>query len=297
MHRIGMQTRKKSRVRLKNVTQGPVLGVGGFGTVYSGVYKDTSYAMKVEPIYEKDTHESLAVPQWREIEFAKTMHRLYPDHFMQFYDVCIVHPCTHKQTYKAGHFKNVSKSSYCMQTLWSVVTPGLPSVPYYDLVIQIVYIIYLMQKEGYYHNDLTMQNIGYVTTTKKSLTIFGHVIPTHGYLIQAIDYGKALHAKYELTDKEQHNLATKNDLFWFLSFKENLFTTSLRPYVKKHIEKYLPKTPVGPTYKTYFSEILSICLFGDQTKITYLIPRATILYMIKHIHSPRDVLMYLLKHK
>jgi len=292
-----MQTRKKSRVGLKNVIQGPVLGVGGFGTVYSAVYKDTSYAMKVEPIYEKDTHESLAVPQWREIEFAKTMHRLYPDHFMQFYDVRIVHPCTHKQTYKVGHFKNVSKSSYCMQTLWSVVTPGLPSAPYIDLVIQIVYIIYLMQKEGYYHNDLTMQNIGYVTTRKKSLTILGHVVPTHGFLLQAIDYGKALHAKYELTDKERHNLATKNDLFWFLSFKENLFTTSLRSYVKKQIEKYLPKDPIGPTYKTYFSEILSICLFGDQTKITYLIPRATILYMIKHIHTPRDVLEYLLKHK
>jgi hypothetical protein len=146
-----------------------------------------------------------------------------------------------------------------------------------------------------------MQNIGYVTTTKKSLTILGHVVPTHGYLIQAIDYGKALHAKYELTDKEQHNLATKNDLFWFLSFKENLFTTSvrktLRPHVKKHIEKYLPREPVGPTYTTYFIEILAICLIGDQTKITYLIPRTTILYMIKHIHSPRDVLMYLLKHK
>lgn len=42
--------------------------------------------MKIQQIMPKDVKESLATNMWREIYFAQTIAKKYPDHFMQLYD-------------------------------------------------------------------------------------------------------------------------------------------------------------------------------------------------------------------
>ena len=57
-----------------------------------------------------------------------------------------------------------------------------------SLFIQVVYIAHLMNKEGYFHRDFHPKNIGIVYTTDEFINILGNNIPTHGFLLQAIDY-------------------------------------------------------------------------------------------------------------
>jgi hypothetical protein len=102
---------------------------------------------------------------------------------MQLYDHKIDDSCKHEQSWKDFDFelkdlpknqqiyhKKLSASPFCSIKLWSYVDTTLhellnswktfDSKMYYDLLIQIVYVIYLINKEGYVHNDFHGRNIG-----------------------------------------------------------------------------------------------------------------------------------------
>jgi len=53
------------------------------------------YALKIENIFEKDTVKSLASPVWRKNDFAETLSKLYPNHFMTLYGYKIGDKCEH----------------------------------------------------------------------------------------------------------------------------------------------------------------------------------------------------------
>ena len=64
------------------------------------------------------------------------------------------------------------------------------------------YIIYLLHKDGYTHNDMHLGNIGVTFTKKKSIKIFEKNIPTFGIILQLIDYGDVKHNKFNLSSKK-----------------------------------------------------------------------------------------------
>ena len=62
------------------------------------------------------------------------------------------------------------------------------------MIIQLLYINYLIQSEGFVHGDFHYGNIGVINVNKnKKVKIFDKMIPTFGNQFVAIDYGGVLH--------------------------------------------------------------------------------------------------------
>jgi hypothetical protein len=204
----------------------------------------------------------------------------------------------------------------------------------YDIYIQLVNINYLIWKEGYKHSDLHFENVGYVLTNKQMINILGHKIPTHGYMFKAIDFGSVLHPKYPIW--QPYNELT-NDLVRTLSifsinlykgFKYTTIQLNGKPWnwynewninriaITKDelvdLEKYLPTQLIGIKhgFKSIINEMLFKLIYYEKwqrrvlndesivgVKPDYLMPLDTILYIIKHIYEPKQVLIYLIKNR
>ena len=52
---------------------------GGQGSIYKIKYKNIIYALKIEKILENEIKKNYKSIYWREIEFAQTMNKKYPE--------------------------------------------------------------------------------------------------------------------------------------------------------------------------------------------------------------------------
>jgi hypothetical protein len=184
---------------------------GGQGSIYKIKYKHKMYALKIEKVLETEIKKNYASVYWREIEFAKTMNNKYPDLFMTLYDYDIIQDCNFKldNPYNIEQINNMNKSVFCSRKIYEYIDVTLDKIinklklrELYSIIIQLSYIIYTMNKNGYTHNDLHIYNIGVIKTSKKYITIFGYKIPTYGRIIKLLDYGSVLHKKYKLSKSE-----------------------------------------------------------------------------------------------
>ena len=220
-------------ISLNNINIIKTIGKGMHGTVYLvSDNNNNNYAMKIEPIFEKDIKQSLSSPIWREIEFCNTMNSKYPNHFIILYDHKIDNKCNHIQRFdfkmellpkaQQTYYIKLFASKFCSVKLFSLIDMTLDQLfnswktfnkkVFYNLCIQYVYVIYLMKKEGYLHRDFHTKNTGVIKTTKKYITIFDKNIKTYGYLVQAIDFGLVINKKYKLKNYEKNSLKYSNDL-------------------------------------------------------------------------------------
>jgi hypothetical protein len=137
-------------------------------------------------------------------------------------------------------YKNIQKkyidllnSGYCLMLLYTYVDftleqkiEELSTEQLYSCIIQIVYIICIIRKEGFIHYDFGPSNVGLRKTTKKYIEILGNKISTFGYICVALDYGKIYSEKFIYTpeeEKEHENMdAQPTDTFSlrFISFQE-----------------------------------------------------------------------------
>ena len=233
-----------------------------------------------------------------------------------------------------NYYTKLKKSPYCSVKLWSIIDDTLLKllIPklmiskkvLYDLFIQIVYIVFLMNNAGYVHNDFHVGNIGYVKTDKKTVNILGYNILTHGYLIKAIDYGLVLHDKYTLSKDERINYENAYDLLMvFYMFSIEPKTEKIAGKVwdwcnewskpikilkkeKKELEKYLPEGKkfnkdnydfiIDKLYKLIEWKKWQHHILGDNTihglEPSYLIPLNDMLFLIKNIYNPKKILEY-----
>ena len=324
------------------------LGTGMHGTVYLVKNKKNQkeYAMKVEQIMERDMKQSSTSPVWREINFAKTMATKYPNQFMKIYYyenkkcsyVHILPPekCDSMAANEKKYYEELFASPYCSIKLTSIVDEMLHNIIYklddkriiLDLFIQVVYICYLIHKYGYYHRDLHPKNIGVIYTKNKNKTIkiLDRKIPTHGYLLSAIDYGMAIHSKYELEPWEADALKYGNDLynnFYKIVFKIML-KNMIEQYPDKNInelvpiadddaqilEPYLKNIMVDNTEYVkkqyeYFQELLYKIVFFDKfqeqmginekVELFEFIPITSVKYIVKHFHNLEKILKHLME--
>ena len=327
-----------------------VLGRGMNGTIYLVKDKNNNkYAMKIQHIMPSNIEKSLKHQTWRENEFALVMNKKYPKQFMKLYDYKIDNKCNHKQSWEGFPFKmkDLSKaeqlyytklfaSPYCFIKLWSLIDltihdllnswKSFNSKMYYDILIQSINIIYLINKDGYFHNDFHTRNIGLVKTKDKYINILGSKIETHGYIVQALDFELVLHKKYILKSTEKASLKNNNDIYsiiylWLWDFAD------LKHYYKNQkIEEYkfidIPKEdrPLLEIYldglnltkynKEFLLQILYKIIFYEKYEKIILgnkfeksipprlyVPMNVILYMVKHIYEPENILRYLLKNK
>jgi len=314
---------------------------GMMGTIYLATNNNGhKYAYKIGKILPKEVKKSFKSEYWRENDFAENLANKYPDQFMQLYDSKIEKNCTHTQNFSGFNFtmnnlpkaqqtyyKKLEKSPYCSVKLWSLVDGDLKNLlsknkfspkEFYDIYIQIVYIVYLINKYGYFHNDFHPGNIGYVKTNKKTIDILGYKIPTHGYLIKAIDFGLVLHNKYPMSKSWREKYENDNDLFTVINLLsinlenknfikingkkvtwEKWWNTDIKitKKEKNKLKKYLPNHKLNKDNTNFFYKKLFKLLYNKDITLPYLIPLNKILYVIKNIYQPKKVLLYLIKNK
>lgn len=281
----------KKRITFGDVKQKKLLGKGGYGMVYLAKDdKNNKYAIKIEKILEQDNNGTFQSKALREIDFARTMFEKYPNHFLKLYDWEIESNCKHMHEYEEEiksnenledydkHRKELENSKYCFRRLYSFINTDFEKYlskqetidkdEFYDFFIQIVYVIYIMKKEGYVHSDFHFGNIGMVKTKLATIDIFGKSVPTHGFLIQAIDYGNVLHKKYGkyLTEQENKMVSTGfNDIHYILS---GLF--SFREFAKKYRQKLKNKNIINITGFNVFAWGFDISKYDRESLNIYL---------------------------
>jgi hypothetical protein len=314
------------------------LGYGMHGTVY--LVKDNDgneYAMKVEQILEKDLQENFKSPVFREIDFANVMSTKYPQQFMKIYKYenkrCdYVHELSPDKwksldEHATSYYRELFASPYCSIKITTIINEMLHNIIYkmtdkniiYDLFVQVVYIAYLINKEGYYHRDLHPKNIGVIYTDEEFIRIYNKNIPTHGYILQAIDYGMVLHGKYDLNDVEYDQLTHDNDLYqniYKIIFKimlknlvdKQIDINQIVPISKKHkkkIKKIIYKFKSNKDTYTYFEELLYKILFfdkfqeqlgiDDKVELFNFLSIKDVKYIFKHYNNLEKILTYLMK--
>jgi serine/threonine protein kinase len=169
-----------------------VLGKGLFATTYLVKKDGKRFALKVQK-YSDFNKENIKT----ELEFADVAKK-HPDQFM----VLMEHSFTEKCHEKVGlDFKDNSKeitkhkkSNLCVNLLYTLKDGTVNNIQLNieqmnSFIIQMAYICYLLEKNGFYHQDIHPSNIAYTKTNKKSIKIFGFDVPTHGYIYSLIDYG------------------------------------------------------------------------------------------------------------
>jgi hypothetical protein len=350
-----------SKISLDDVEKGRQIGRGTMGTVFLAEHKNkrnkNKYAIKIENIFKEDAKYNLASSTWREVDFLQTLSKKYPDHFEKIYDIRIDDACEHKQSWQGfgiklsdmpkgnepgcqNWYKKLWSSGYCSVKLYSHIDTNLNTIleswekfkpdVFYDLFIQIVYVCYLMDSNGYSHNDFHTRNIGINYTSKKYISVFGHKLPTHGMFVVAFD-PLPLHKKYTLKNWEKVKLKNDNDMYGFFNTLlintaefDRIYKKELKdrhewkikiiidkddqkvidPFIKhlsltKENYYFLSKQ----LYKILFTEkweqqmLGSSAAHGGFPPLKYLIPMSSILFMISNIYDIKKILIYLLKNR
>ena len=349
---ISQFTTKKSKHRptlLNTVKIGNLLGKGCYGTVFLATDTDNNrYAFKIEKLLQEDVKKSLKSPHWRELYFVSHIANKHPDQFLQLYDSRIMDECKFRQYYPENYSSltlirqdspasKMDLSPYCSLKLWSLIDGNLQELLYPEtklsdaefpnILIQIVNIVDIMQSAGFLHNDFHWGNIAFTRVAPSTkIEIRGRQIPTHGYIMKAIDYGKVVHKKFQLSASEKIQLNHFSDLFKiveYFSIKKTSITLDgtkwhwfkewhsdfpLLASDKKELEVYLPTDKrLDSTSSEFLLEKLFKLLRYEKWQRTvlnkpdligippdYPIPLPTILFIIKNIYNPGVVLDMLL---
>jgi hypothetical protein len=185
---------------IKNISIHKKLGEGKQGKVFLGIdHSNNKYAIKISKSRMDEGKRFEDTQFGREIIFAKKMYDKYPDIFLKLYDYEINYEVK-------DHSLGFNKNKHYSMAIWSLIDLTLRELInswskfnkeiYYDLFIQIMYCMYLINNEGYTHRDFKTENIGLIYTDNKHIHIFGENIPTHGYHVKIIDYGKVIKSHY-----------------------------------------------------------------------------------------------------
>ncbi len=304
------------------------LGYGMFGTVYMVRYKTKYYALKIEKIIKENTIRDIKYPEWREIEFSEKFGNQYPNQFIKLFAYDIITDCEHVQKYphdesnlppnKQQKIKEKISSIYCIRKIYSLVDTTCKKIinnldlkQSYSMIIQTGYIIDLLNKNGYSHNDLHSENIGVKYTNKKYINIYGKDILTFGYIYKAIDYGNMT---YDRWSNNTTNSRIDNDMIRLIlrlvKYKNRIGHNNNNKLIKKmaldqiistleyvEIQKYSTDT----TIQLYLFQILHPKLFqsiynqkeSDQfVEIDTKLSTFDIVYFFQHINNINKIIEY-----
>ena len=191
------------------------LGMGAYGTTYKVEYNNKFYALKKQKILQSDTKKNLKSNIWREIEFYKWINKLssYDQiFFMKLYEYNIENSCDLEQEVDN---KQLNRSKICLNLLVDLKDGVLQDLTLSkeqnnSLLIQMLYIIYLLRKSNWIHHDVHPGNIGYkIVDTNIKLNIKinkkTYKIPTYGYIFSLIDYGYCANKRFLKSSIEKKN--------------------------------------------------------------------------------------------
>lgn len=334
-------------MKIDNVKIKKKIGYGSIGSSYFA--EDASgheYVYKIEKILPSDIKKNYNyMSPWREIDFFKNVASKYPTQFMQMYDYKFIDDCTHIQS-SYEHIKylpkqrqlqiaKLIKSKYCFARLYDYRGPTIGRIidklstkQIYSMFIQILYIIYILKKHKYQHNDLHQGNITTAKTDKKFIKIFNLDVPTFGYIYSAIDYGMVTNKKYKISPWEKKvyiNTPDLNMLFnssYFNKSHDDKFkyidklikNKKIKSY-SEHYKKYMKQMKQTPEYKKIVSIInnkdiaqglfkiihhnlsdeLLLGKYYKKFNFSLRIPIENIVYIATHSNDIKNIITYLYK--
>jgi len=181
------------------------LSEGAMGKVYLVQKDGKKYAMKIDYILSKDD----SIVQ-NELKFVEEVASKHPEQFIQLIGYDFIENCTEESPdirewfaeEEKAWFRKVRSSGLCIRKVYSLIDTTLSNLPIenmtleqrYSMIIQLLYINYLIQSAGFVHGDFHYGNIGVINVNKnKKVKIFDKMIPTFGNQFVAIDYGGVLH--------------------------------------------------------------------------------------------------------
>ena len=181
------------------------LSQGLMGKVYLVSKDGKKYAMKVEYILSENDPSVK-----NELKFLQEVASKHPEQFIQLVDYEFIQDCKEEapkipdwvDENAKKYFLTLRNSKVCVRKIYSLIDNTLSDEiirdmnlkERYSMLIQLLYINYLIQSNGFVHGDFHRGNIGLIKVEKdKKIKILGKDIPTYGNQFVAIDYGGILH--------------------------------------------------------------------------------------------------------
>jgi serine/threonine protein kinase len=194
------------------------IGKGNFGQVYLVKINEKNFILKRQKITTEDylsNPNDITIFINVELDFykwIKTIDEQDKFFFMEMYEFRR-YECDFEFIPIMGPINTeLSNSKYCQDTIVSLkdgtvinIINDLLKEEIISIFIQIVHAIYLMHKNGYYHCDTKIDNIGYTITHEKYITIGTNKIKSYRKIACLMDYGSVI------SDKNKKKINSKYD--------------------------------------------------------------------------------------
>ena len=304
---------------------GKFIATGVQGAVHKVYDADGKrYAMKIIRINDDGHDIDFDTSTYREVEFAETICNKYPNSFMTLYAHDFIKNANDFDYEKPVHVpNNIShnkklNSRFAIRLVYTYVDDTLENLIYklskkelYSIIVQFVYSINIMRKNGYVHNDLRTKNVGVIRTDEKYIELDENLkIETHGYIFKLIDFGRVLHKKYDLTKSEKEiykNRINKEIDFIIYNlyrcyFKDKFFNRKIYEITKSDIDRNLFRDVRHYTKDPIYRYFLLAIMYPKQYQrirskeehhdVKLLISFKHILYFIKQDRDADKIIKY-----
>jgi len=227
--------------RLNNIIIEKEIGKGYSGTVYKVKHNNNTYALKRQKVYPNDHKGFNESEIWYELkffEFIDTLSDKDKHFFMKLYEYKFYDNCDYK--WEVPKHMPITKpvkilldSKSCLDIL-SDLKDGdildlinnnkLNKTDVYKLIIQFMYILYILHKNNYRHYDNNGGNICFKTNMNPDQTIYlkqlNMELKNNVYQYSLIDYASCITSQYKLSDRDKRsyedNIKYNMDLFVFI---------------------------------------------------------------------------------
>jgi serine/threonine protein kinase len=203
-----------------------IISNGAYATIYKIQIGKKYYALRSQKIFKSEAIEykkifenknildytTMNTKLYRLICFNKFINTINKNHFAILYKYKInkcnfTQPLTNfvkNNSYLFNRYNELQKSNFCLDIIMDLkdgplrdIMSKLSKNQIYSLIIQIIYTLYLMHINGFYHCDVHDENIMYTKTSLKTIKIFDLIIPTFGYIYSIIDYEEVASTKFK----------------------------------------------------------------------------------------------------
>lgn len=189
-------------------------GKGGYGQTYIVTIgnKKKEYILKKQKILQDvyDNHNDLSLSLNREIYFLNWIEKLKPSNRKFFMRLISYrrYECDFKFVGIHGTIGIENDSKYCQDMILTKkegtidkIIGTLNKQEIISIFCQILYVLYLIHKNDFYHCDTKTDNVCYVNTNNKYVKIgkFGKIY-SYGKIVSLIDYGSVISNKFDLKD-------------------------------------------------------------------------------------------------
>lgn len=225
------------------------IGIGGFSTVYKIKIDSKYYALRRQKILKEEAKEYINNFKnnnilentkkgyynnaYRTLYFNMLINKINKNHFLLLHSYKIS-KCnfTQKMIDRCIGGEHITRrdlllnSKYCLDIITDIKDGSLEDIinilsqnQYYSMIIQILFGLYLMHSNKFYHTDTRISNFCFIKTNIKYLDILGFNIPTFGYIFSIIDYFDIKSITFLSDDINMNKLLSYSDLRYY----DNMF--------------------------------------------------------------------------